>query len=335
MAPAPADWVPLPDIDSSGVWSMRRSLIAVVSLLCVVFAILAAPAGAESDRHSDAEARLRGAEHKRITDFWTAERRNSATPREITLGAKAETRRKPGSNTSGDVIGASWTGGGSVSVTTGKVFFTSGGSRYVCSASAVDSSHGNLVLTAGHCAHDGGPGSSYVTNWIFYPRYKSGEDPVLGGWTATKLVATQDWQMRANAFENDVAFAVVSNGTSTTLESAVTAAGGTTPSIAFTHPANGTKIHSFGYPAARPYNGSSLIYCSGGVTTGYDGRSTLSIPCDMTGGSSGGPWYHSFDTTTKTGTLNSVNSYGYQSIKNRMFGPIFDAQEEAAYNSVR
>lgn len=182
-----------------------------------------------------------------------------------------------------------------MSVTTGKVFFTSGGSRYVCSGSAAKSSHGNLVLTAGHCAHDGGSDDTYVTNWIFYPRYKSGADPVLGAWTASRLEATQDWQTRENAFENDVAFAVVGGNTNfSSLEAAVTSEGGTTPSIAFTHPADGTKIHSFGYPAARPYNGATLIYCSGGVTTGYDGRETLSIPCDMTGGSSGGPWYRDF-----------------------------------------
>jgi V8-like Glu-specific endopeptidase len=273
----------------------------------------------------------------RIVDFWTAERRASAKPRDIVLplGAKAQPRAKPGSGSSGDVLGASWTAGGSVSVTTGKAFFTSGGGRYVCSGSLVDSSHGNLVLTAGHCAHDGGPGGSYVRDWVFYPRYNSGPDAVLGAWTASKLVATNDWQTRANAFENDVAFAVVGNPNFSSLEAAAASEGGTTPAIAFTHPADGTTIHSFGYPAARPYTGASLIYCSGGVTTGYDGRQTLSIPCNMTGGSSGGPWFRDFSTTTATGTLNSVNSYGYNSIKNRMFGPIFDAQEQAAYNLVK
>ncbi len=241
---------------------------------------------------------------------------------------------KPGSGGgSGDVLGASWTGGGSVSVTTGKVFFMSGGTRYVCSGSAVDSTDGDVVLTAGHCVHDGGSTGEYVTDWIFYPRYNSGPDQVLGAWTAAAgdLFATDDWTTRSNAFENDAAFAVVSNPDYDSLEAAVAAQGYTAPGIEFSHPADGTKIHSFGYPAARPYNGTKLIYCSGGVTTGYDGRQTLSIPCDMTGGSSGGPWFHSFSTATNTGTLNSVNSYGYRSIKNRMFGPILDGPEADAY----
>lgn len=317
---------------------MRRTFAAAVSFTCLALALLAAPAGAAPDAGGAAELRGRAAEHQRIVDFWTAERRASAKPRDIVLplGSKAQPKAKPGTgSSSGDVLGASWTGGGSVAVTTGKVFFTAGGSRYVCSGSAVESAHNSLVLTAGHCVHDGGPTGQYVTNWIFYPRYKSGADPVLGAWTAADgaLFATDDWTSRSGAYENDAAFAQVSNPNYTSLEAAVTSQNATTPLVEFSHPLNGTKIYSFGYPAARPYNGATLIYCSGGVTTGYDGRETLSIPCDMTGGSSGGPWYHSFNTTTGTGTLNSVNSYGYNSIKNRMFGPILDGPERAAFTA--
>jgi hypothetical protein len=317
---------------------MRRGLVVALSLLALALAAMVSPAVAKpTARAQSATAeQARASEHRRIVEYWTPQRRASAKPRDIVvpLGSKAQTRAKPGTGSGGDVLGASWTAGGSVSVTTGKVFFTSGGSRYVCSGSAVSSSSRSLVLTAGHCAHDGGPGASYVTNWIFYPRYRSGADPVLGAWTASKLVATQDWTTRANAFENDAAFAKVGNGTATTLEAALAAQGGTTPGISFTRPATGSKVHSFGYPAAGKYNGTILIYCSGGVTIGYDGVDTQSIPCDMTGGSSGGPWFQGFSSGNAPGTLNSVNSYGYSSLKNRMFGPIFDtAQEQAAYNA--
>ena len=317
---------------------MRRSLLAAVAVLATAFALLAAPAGARPST-ADADTATRGAssEHRRIVDYWTAERRASAKPRDIILplGSKAQPKAKPGTgSSSGDVIGASWTAGGSVSVTTGKVFFTLGGSRYVCSGSAVSSASESLVLTAGHCTHEGGAGGAYATNWVFYPRYKSGADPVLGAWTATKLVATNDWVTRSNAFENDTAFAKVTNGTATSLQDALAAEGGVTPGISFTRPTTGSKVHAFGYPAAGKYNGATLIYCAGGVTIGYDGRDTQSIPCDMTGGSSGGPWYQGFANAGTSGYLNSVNSYGYQSVKNRMFGPIFDTvQEKAAYDA--
>lgn len=312
---------------------MRRSLLAVIAVVALALA-LAAPAGARSSKAGSAGADASAAEHRRIVDYWTAERRASAKPRDIILplGSKAQPNAKPVKGSGGDVIGASWTAGGSVSVTTGKVFFTLNGSRYVCSGSSVASQTDSLVLTAGHCAHGGGASGSYATDWIFYPRYKSGADPVLGAWTASKLVATQDWVTRDNAFENDVAFAKVGNGTATTLEAALAAEGGTTPGINFIRPTSGSKVHAFGYPAAGKYNGQTLIYCSGGVTIGYDGRDTQSIPCDMTGGSSGGPWYQQFASNGASGYLNSVNSYGYSSIKNRMFGPILDTlQEEQAY----
>jgi len=313
---------------------MRRSFLSLFVAASVLFAMFATtPAGAADSNAAQAAARARAAEHQRIVDFWTPQRRASAQPRDIVLplGAKPQPMAKPGTGSGGgDVLGSAWTAGGSVSVTTGKVFFTENGSRYVCSGGAVDSTTGSVVLTAGHCSHGGGPASSYVTDWVFYPRYKSGPDPVLGAWTATRLVATSDWVSRANAYENDAAFAKVTQGASTTtLEQALAAQGGTTPGIAFTTPATGSRVHSFGYPAAGKYNGTILIYCSGTVTIGYDGLQTQSIPCDMTGGSSGGPWFQGFNVSAAGGgTLNSVNSYGYSSVKNRMFGPIFDTAQE-------
>ncbi len=49
------------------------------------------------------------------------------------------------------------------------------------------------------------------------------------------------------------------------------------------------KMYSFGFPAAAPYDGTRLVYCSG--TTGKDFLLTKdhSLGCNMTGGSSGGP----------------------------------------------
>jgi hypothetical protein len=92
-----------------------------------------------------------------------------------------------------------------------------------------------------------------------------------------------------------------------------------------------TGTHSaFGYPVAAPYGGGELAYCSGPVQAGT-GRDagTLSMVCDMTNGSSGGPW---FDTENGTGQIVSVNSYGYDGIQ-RMYGPTFDGQETSMYSA--
>ena len=48
----------------------------------------------------------------------------------------------------------------------------------------------------------------------------------------------------------------------------------------------------------------------------------------MTGGSSGGPWL--IDNNT---VINSLNSFGYQGVRNTMFGPYFGSQIQSAYNT--
>ncbi len=53
--------------------------------------------------------------------------------------------------------------------------------------------------------------------------------------------------------------------------------------------------------------------------------------CDMTGGSSGGPWL--LNASSGYGAkLRSLNSYGYSGVKN-MYGPIFNAQTTATFNA--
>ena len=79
----------------------------------------------------------------------------------------------------------------------------------------------------------------------------------------------------------------------------------------------GSTYEAYGYPAAAPFNGQTIKSCAGTAQNDiYGGTQSQRIPCDMTGGSSGGPWF--------TGGLqNSLNSFGYNGIKNQMFGPYF------------
>ena len=306
---------------------MRR---AVISLL-VLTAALAGAAAPATARSQTAQDRSQADEHRRVVNYWTAERRAKAIPRDMTGGRNVKVpMAKPGG--SGGTSSGAWTQGGYVAVTTGKVFFTLGGVNYVCSGSAVESGRNSLVLTAGHCVHDGG-GGPFATNWMFAPRYNNGYDAALGKWTATQLYVTDDWA-RSTDFDDDAAFAVVTNGTPTTLEQAVSGQGALAPNVGFNLSNSGT-FWSFGYPAAGKFNGQTLQYCSGPVRHKWDGHDTLSMPCNMTGGSSGGPWYRSWNATLKTGTVNSLNSYGYQSVKNTMFGPVFGPDEQALFNATQ
>ena len=83
---------------------------------------------------------------------------------------------------------------------------------------------------------------------------------------------------------------------------------------------------AFGYPAAQQYKGYDLVYCKGPIGTDANAdNATWSMPCGMTGGSSGGPWVKTSDPTKASGTvLSSLNSYGYSGVKN-MYGPKFNS----------
>jgi V8-like Glu-specific endopeptidase len=236
--------------------------------------------------------------------------------------------RKPGGGGSGPaaVTGATWTGGGDVAKSTGKVFFTLGGVDYVCSGSAVQSGHRNLVLSAGHCVHDG-DGGPFATNWVFYPGWNNGPSS-LGAWTATRLFTTATWANQADGFDDDAGFAVVGGSGSSSLESVL---GSATPTIRFDGASTTDRYSAFGYPAAKKYRGNILTYCSGTVQVRIDGADTMALACNMTGGSSGGPWLVNYADGSRV--IESLNSYGYSSLASTMFGPIFGAGELAAYTA--
>ena len=101
----------------------------------------------------------------------------------------------------------------------------------------------------------------------------------------------------------------------------------------FTAP--GQTAYAFGYPAAGKYHGNDLVYCSGSIFEDpYNEELTWGLPCGMTGGSSGGPWFSNFNATTGVGALSSLNSYGYSGVK-AMHGPKFNSDTAAVYAAAK
>ena len=310
---------------------MRRSKTAVSAALLTILALLlplaVAPAAA---RDSQASA---NAEQQRIADYWTAERITGAKPRDFvkTADGKFVPKAKPGSGGTG----ASWTGGGTVVGRTGKVLFTMDGSNWVCSASAVNDSRSgfSLILTAGHCAYDETNGG-FATNWIYVPSFDTAPtftcaNTTYGCWTSVGLVVDSGFAtaggFNTQATVHDFAISIVGAGTNGTQLDA--SPRGSYP-IAYPAFAQGT-VHAFGYPAAGRYHGNDLTYCTGPTFNDANNSNlTWGIACNMTGGSSGGPWLASFTTTP---TLTSLNSYGYSGLSN-MYGPKFNANTQAVYN---
>jgi hypothetical protein len=102
--------------------------------------------------------------------------------------------------------------------------------------------------------------------------------------------------------------------------------------VSFSSVSLGTTVSAFGYPAAQKYKGKDLIYCQGPVRTdpGADDK-TYGVSCNMTGGSSGGPWFAPFTNSSGSGTQMSVNSYGYSG-DTTMYGPMFNSNTQATWN---
>ncbi|MFC7458286.1 trypsin-like serine peptidase [Brachybacterium sp. GCM10030267] len=199
----------------------------------------------------------------------------------------------------------------------GKVFFTQGGVDYVCSGNAVASGNQATVATAGHCVHEAG---SWATNWVFVPGYHEGETP-YGLWSGAELFSTDQW-VSSEDINYDVAFAVVEpESGDATLSETVGASG-----IAFNQERGGLYT-SYGYPAAAPFDGQTLESCQGyGMDDTLGNTDDQGIECDMTGGSSGGPW---FSGDGPDGYQTSVNSFGYSAQPGVMYGPYFgDAAQE-------
>jgi V8-like Glu-specific endopeptidase len=84
--------------------------------------------------------------------------------------------------------------------------FSSTGRRalggHFCTASVVDSPHGDLVLTAAHCVSGIRP-----AQMVFVPAYHDGRAP-YGVWSVTQVIVDHTWAASADP-DDDVAFLVV------------------------------------------------------------------------------------------------------------------------------
>ena len=265
-------------------------------------------------------------------DYWSAERMEAAIPGDVLVADEAASvsastsASEPGAPVSVPAQAASASVAPKAAQeqpvdTIGKVFFSLGGSDYVCSGNSVVSANESTVASAGPCVNEG-PGA-FATRWIFVPAYENGTAP-FGKWPASELAAPSQWTSGGD-ISFDTGFATVAPLNGQTLTDTVGASG-----VAFNQN-RGLSYTAFGYPAAAPFDGESLQSCTGSATADPYGQSTSQgISCGMTGGSSGGPW---FIGSGPTGKQNSINSFGYDGVANTMFAPYWGSVIQAAYVS--
>ena len=266
--------------------------------------------------------------------YWTPARIANAAPRDLVKDSSGKfvPKARPG----GGGSGASWTGNGIIERQSGRVLFTMGGTDYICSGSVVDSGSNSTystVLSAGHCVFDAVDG--WATNWMYIPNFDDAPtytcaSTVYGCWTANRLAAHTEF-VNAGGFNDeavavDFAFARVGlggKGTTGTLDLDGQTGGYGLKTSGVTL---ASKLWAFGYPAAGRYKGKDLTYCTGTLVNDPYGADTWGMACNMTGGSSGGPWLA--DTTepgTIEGSVASLNSYGYSG-QAFMYGPKFTTE---------
>ena len=148
------------------------------------------------------------------------------------------------------------------------------------------------MFTAGHCLFDGAGHAS--THVMFVPAYRNGIAP-YGTFAARHTLAFQAWKDGGNDAFDMGAFSVGRNSKGRTLQSQVGALGFAWDQSRLQH------WDLVGYPAEYPFSGERPVICEAShafddapvdneghsVTKGYD---PIGVGCDMTGGSSGGPW---------------------------------------------
>jgi hypothetical protein len=319
----------------------RSPLVLATGLALLIVPLVVAPVGARNSAQS---------EHDRIVAFWTPARLAAAKPRDLTPVGQPAPKARPG-GAGGSVTGASWTRGGAVLDKTGKVFFFMDGGYWQCSGSIAQDalSLKSVVLTAGHCGIDETGTLEFATQWMFMPNWDSQpatlstacDATLYGCWTAEHIYVHYGFA-HAGAFNDqavthDWTFAVVGLGGHTGESRELDQVFGSYP-VTTTTTGPGETVGAFGYPAAGKYHGNDLTYCASPIFVDVSTSSTDATwgqACDMTGGSSGGPWFDDYSATNQSNwKLASLNSYGYSGVKN-MYGPRFNAKTDATYSAAK
>ncbi|WP_330174617.1 peptidase [Streptomyces sp. NBC_01498] len=208
--------------------------------------------------------------------------------------------------------------------TVGRLFFVnSRGADTWCTATAVKSANRSAVMTAAHCVRLGSSPGNTNTTMVFAPGYTKGKKP--HGVFAVRAAATpKTW---VNDSVDDMATLVVDPDTK---GRKLTDVVGAQP-VAFNRPV-GATVSALGYSATRPQLGEELLRCTGRTKREHG---TLVIPCDLTGGASGGPWLADFSTTTGKGTLISVNASLDSLTPTKMYGELLGATAKKVYDKAQ
>eukprot|EP00026_Physarum_polycephalum_P014054 Phypoly_transcript_14524.p1 GENE.Phypoly_transcript_14524~~Phypoly_transcript_14524.p1 ORF type:complete len:293 (+),score=30.21 Phypoly_transcript_14524:62-940(+) len=188
----------------------------------------------------------------------------------------------------------------------GRLFYTSKGQDYSCSASVAGP---RVLWTAAHCVYDG----VWATNVVFAPGYCDGDAP-FGSFAAHTMVVLDAW-MRTSDFAVDFGNVILVDEIDEIVGRIQTR---------FNYDPRRISWSAMGYPSESPFDGNKNYLCnSEEVQRDYRHLPpTLRIGCDAGGGTSGGPWLIDYAEGEDL-ILGSVTSYKYNDDENSIYGPFF------------
>ncbi|MFP8960730.1 trypsin-like serine peptidase [Streptomyces nanhaiensis] len=222
---------------------------------------------------------------------------------------------------------APWPGG--TVRTVGKLIGTyPDGQLLACSGAVVDAPNGSVVVTAAHCVHN--PGEPRWKQAWFVPAYDrhGTANAARVGWRVKSVHLESAWKRGRlpQVLPYDYAFLKVEKKGGRTLQETV---GANRLDFEPVDPAERTV--ALGYPATKPYDGETLAHCAGtpALLTERDTQQPnvgglLLESCDLTQGSSGGPWLRDYDAASQSGTVVAVMSVGDD--QGRVLGRPFPAE---------
>lgn len=164
----------------------------------------------------------------------------------------------------------------------GKLFFSIGGSDFICSAAVISA---RVVATAGHCVYSAG---RFHRNFLFVPAYHEGNDP-FGSWAVEVALTTEAWMDGEDIVPNGSDFGML---VMEDLEGS--RIGDVTGWLGFkTNQLSPNHITMLGYPANLD-RGEQMHQTHSSDWDAVDPTGSIVFGSDMGGGASGGPWVMNF-----------------------------------------
>jgi hypothetical protein len=237
---------------------------------------------------------------RRTLTYWTPRRRQGATapslpdsPIRTTMTAVTRTPAQPLRSQDGPDVtapkGIPTAAPFAGSPTTGALFYTTGGKGHFCTASVVDSTAGDLALTAAHCAY----WNTFAANIEYVPGYHDGKQP-YGAWPVAAITVANGWKVSHDP-DLDFAFLTLATADGRQIQART---GGLT--IGFTR-WYGEKIEVIG----QNDSDAEPIRCA---TKSFRFRTgQMEFYCHrFWTGTSGGPWIMGYNAKNGTGTVFGV-----------------------------